>query len=114
MIPLNAVIGGWLCRFNRDRRTIAEHGAAELSGAELGAAERGAAEQLYAPVAYRSLKGYACQAIRQSLMQLCRPFSLRLSPELLRWLDSWRGDRMSRGTAIRLLLQQAMEQQGQP
>jgi hypothetical protein len=46
-------------------------------------------------------------------MRLCRPFSLRLSPELLRWLDSWRGDRMSRGTAIRLLLQQAMEQQAQ-
>jgi hypothetical protein len=42
-------------------------------------------------------------------MQLCRPFSLRLSPDLLQWLDSWRGDRMSRGTAIRLLLQQSME-----
>ncbi len=42
-------------------------------------------------------------------MKLCRPFSLRLSPDLLRWLDSWRGDRMSRGTAIRLLLQQSME-----
>lgn len=42
-------------------------------------------------------------------MQLCRPFSLRLSPDLLHWLDSWRGDRMSRGTAIRLLLQQSME-----
>jgi len=66
-----------------------------------------------ARLAYRSLRSYACQAIRQSLMQLCRPFSLRLSPELLRWLDSWRGDRMSRGTAIRLLLQQAMEQQAQ-
>ena len=42
-------------------------------------------------------------------MQLCRPFSLRLSQDLLLWLDSWRGDRMSRGTAIRLLLQQSME-----
>jgi hypothetical protein len=41
-------------------------------------------------------------------MQLCRPFSLRLSPDLLQWLDSWRGDRMSRGTAIRLLLEQSM------
>ena len=42
-------------------------------------------------------------------MQLARPFSLRLSPELLQWLDSWRGDRMGRGTAIRVLLQQSME-----
>ena len=41
-------------------------------------------------------------------MQLCRPFSLRLSPDLLRWLDSWRGDRMGRGTAIRVLLEQSM------
>lgn len=41
-------------------------------------------------------------------MQLCRPFSLRLSPDLLQWLDSWRGDRMSRGTAIRLMLEQSM------
>jgi hypothetical protein len=42
-------------------------------------------------------------------MQLARPFSLRLSPDQLQWLDAWRGDRMSRGTAIRLLLQQSME-----
>ena len=41
-------------------------------------------------------------------MQLARPFSLRLSPDLLQWLDSWRGDRMSRGTAIRILLEQTM------
>jgi predicted DNA-binding protein len=41
-------------------------------------------------------------------MQLSRPFSLRLSPDLLQWLDHWRGDRMSRGTAIRLLLEQSM------
>jgi hypothetical protein len=41
-------------------------------------------------------------------MQLCRPFSLRLSPDLLTWLDSWRGDRMGRGTAIRVLLEQSM------
>jgi hypothetical protein len=41
-------------------------------------------------------------------MQLCRPFSLRLNPDLLIWLDSWRGDRMSRGTAIRVLLEQSM------
>lgn len=44
-------------------------------------------------------------------MQLARPFSLRLSPDLLQWLDSWRGDRMSRGTAIRLLIAEAMRQQ---
>jgi hypothetical protein len=41
-------------------------------------------------------------------MKLCRPFSLRLSQDLLIWLDSWRGDRMSRGTAIRVLLEQSM------
>jgi hypothetical protein len=33
---------------------------------------------------------------------------VRLSPDLLQWLDSWRGDRMSRATAIRLLLEQAL------
>ena len=44
-------------------------------------------------------------------MQLSRPFSLRLSPDLLQWLDSWRGDRMGRGTAIRLLLEQSMRLQ---
>ena len=43
-------------------------------------------------------------------MQLSKPFSIRLSPELLRWLDQWRGDRMSRGTAIRLLLEQALKE----
>jgi hypothetical protein len=41
-------------------------------------------------------------------MRLARPFSLRLSPELLQWLDSWRGDRMGRGTAIRVLMEDAM------
>lgn len=41
-------------------------------------------------------------------MQLARPFSLRLSSDQLQWLDSWRGDTMSRGTAIRLLLQEVM------
>ena len=42
-------------------------------------------------------------------MKLCRPFSLRLSPDLLQRLDSWRGDRMGRGTAIRVLLEQALD-----
>jgi hypothetical protein len=60
-------------------------------------------------LAHRNSQGYACQALRRQPMQLARPFSLRLSPDLLQWLDSWRGDRMSRGTAIRLLLQQSME-----
>lgn len=44
-------------------------------------------------------------------MKLCPPFSLRLTPELLQQLDSWRGDRMSRGTAIRLLLERAMQRE---
>ncbi len=48
-----------------------------------------------------------CQ-LAASAMKLCRPFSLRLSPELLQWLDKWRGDAMSRGTAIRVLLEKAM------
>jgi hypothetical protein len=42
-------------------------------------------------------------------MRLANPTPVRLSPDLLQWLDAWRGDRMSRGTAIRLLLQQSME-----
>lgn len=33
---------------------------------------------------------------------------MRLSPNQLQWLDSWRADRMSRSTAIRLLLEEAM------
>jgi hypothetical protein len=41
-------------------------------------------------------------------MRLANPTPVRLSPDLLQWLDSWRGDRMSRGTAIRLLLEQSM------
>jgi hypothetical protein len=44
-------------------------------------------------------------------MKLCRPFSLRLTPELLLWLDKWRGNAMSRGTAIRVLLEQVMATQ---
>jgi len=42
-------------------------------------------------------------------MRLAKPTPIRLTPELLRWLDRWRGDRMSRATAIRILLEQAME-----
>lgn len=44
-------------------------------------------------------------------MRLAHPTPIRLTPELLRWLDAWRGDRMSRATAIRLLLEQAMERE---
>ena len=42
-------------------------------------------------------------------MPLANPTPVRLAQDQLQWLDSWRGDRMSRCTAIRLLLQQAME-----
>jgi hypothetical protein len=41
-------------------------------------------------------------------MRLAKPTPIRLTPELLRWLDRWRGDRMSRATAIRILLEQAI------
>lgn len=42
-------------------------------------------------------------------MPLANPTPVRLTQDLLQWLDSWRGDTMSRGTAIRLLLQEAMQ-----
>jgi len=42
-------------------------------------------------------------------MPLANPTPIRLTHDLLLWLDSWRGDRMSRSTAIRLLLQELME-----
>lgn len=41
-------------------------------------------------------------------MNLAHPTHIRLTAELLRQLDQWRGDRMSRATAIRLLLEQAL------
>ncbi len=41
-------------------------------------------------------------------MRLSQPTHIRLTPELLQRLDSWRGDRMNRATAIRLLLEQAL------
>jgi metal-responsive CopG/Arc/MetJ family transcriptional regulator len=44
-------------------------------------------------------------------MPLANPTPIRLTQDLLLWLDSWRGDRMSRSTAIRVLLQELMEQQ---
>jgi predicted DNA-binding protein len=42
-------------------------------------------------------------------MRLSNPTHIRLSPELEQRLDSWRGDRMNRATAIRLLLEQALD-----
>jgi predicted DNA-binding protein len=44
-------------------------------------------------------------------VRLAHPTHIRLSPELLQRLDSWRGDRMNRATAIRLLLEQALRLQ---
>lgn len=44
-------------------------------------------------------------------MPLAPPIPLRLSPEQLAWLDSWRGSTLSRSAAIRLLLNQAIRQQ---
>lgn len=44
-------------------------------------------------------------------MRLSQPTHIRLTPELLQRLDSWRGDRMNRATAIRLLLEQALRLQ---
>ena len=41
-------------------------------------------------------------------MRLAHPTPIRLSPDLIQWLDSWRANRMSRSTAIRVLLEQAM------
>lgn len=41
-------------------------------------------------------------------MPLARPIPLRLAPNQLQWLDSWRGDTVSRSAAIRLLLEEAM------
>jgi hypothetical protein len=51
-------------------------------------------------------------------VRLANPTPVRLGPDLLQWLDFWRGDRMSRGAAIRVLLEEAMrraqEQERQP
>lgn len=41
-------------------------------------------------------------------MRLAHPTHIRLTQEQLQRLDSWRGDRMNRATAIRLLLEQAL------
>ena len=41
-------------------------------------------------------------------LKLAHPTHIRLTQELLQRLDKWRGDTMSRATAIRLLLEQAL------
>jgi hypothetical protein len=56
-----------------------------------------------------SSSGYNTPAFKPRPVRLANPTPVRLSPDLLQWLDSWRADRMSRGTAIRILLQQSME-----
>ena len=45
-------------------------------------------------------------------MPLARPIPLRLAPNQLQWLDSWRGDTLSRSAAIRLLLDHAIRLHG--
>jgi predicted DNA-binding protein len=44
-------------------------------------------------------------------VRLSHPTHIRLTTEQLQRLDSWRGDRMNRATAIRLLLEQALRLQ---
>lgn len=44
-------------------------------------------------------------------MRLAHPTPIRLPSDLLRRLDAWRGDSMSRATAIRLLLLQALDRE---
>jgi hypothetical protein len=47
--------------------------------------------------------------MQPQLLKLSYPTHIRLCPELIEWLDLWRGDRMSRGSAIRFHLYQAMD-----
>lgn len=41
-------------------------------------------------------------------MRLAHPTPVRLTPLQIQALDRWRGDRMSRATAIRVLLDQSL------
>jgi predicted DNA-binding protein len=41
-------------------------------------------------------------------VRLSHPTHIRLTADQVQRLDSWRGDRMNRATAIRLLLEQAL------
>ena len=56
----------------------------------------------------RSRRGYSAQAPPAKLVRLAHPTHIRLTADLLQRLDLWRGDRMSRATAIRVLLEQAL------
>jgi hypothetical protein len=44
-------------------------------------------------------------------MPLANPTPVRLAQDQLQWLDSWRGDRLSRGAAIRQLVDRMMRLQ---
>jgi hypothetical protein len=57
----------------------------------------------------RSRRGYSAQAPPAKLVRLAHPTHIRLTADLLQRLDRWRGDRMSRATAIRVLLEQALK-----
>jgi hypothetical protein len=41
-------------------------------------------------------------------VKLAHPTPIRLSPDLLQRLDTWRGNRMSRASAVRFLLDQSL------
>jgi len=56
----------------------------------------------------RSSYGYTVPD-RAALMRLAHPTHIRLSPAQIQALDRWRGDRMSRATAIRVLLDQSLK-----
>jgi hypothetical protein len=57
----------------------------------------------------RSSGSYAWQ-VPDRAMQLSRPTHIRLTADLIARLDAWRGDRMNRATAIRVLLEQALKE----
>ena len=42
-------------------------------------------------------------------MRLSHPTHIRLTTDQMQRLDTWRGDRMNRATAIRLLLDQSLD-----
>ena len=85
--------GAVFCGFNRSRMLGALGVLSKLCGWALPTVA--AAATLRKPSAAR--------------MKLAHPTPVRLTPELLLRLDAWRGDRMSRSTAIRLLLEQALK-----
>lgn len=46
-------------------------------------------------------------------MRLANPTPIRLSQAQLDWLDAYRGNTMSRSSAVRLLLEEAMKREQQ-